>query len=51
MKIYKNYIPIINDPINPYYCLDGGVIFIFKVPSKNYKFEGKASIAEVSRKY
>ena len=35
-NLQKLDIPILNDPINPYNCLDGGVIFIFKIPSKNY---------------
>ncbi len=30
-----------------YYCLDGGVIFIHKVPKKNYELEGKGLFTKV----
>ena len=46
-KLQKLDIPIKYDRISPYYGLDGGVIFIFKVPKKNYKFSGKASFIKV----
>ena len=30
-----------------YFQLDGGVVFIFKLPSKNYRLEGKGVFIEV----
>ena len=32
---------------NGYYSLDGGVIFIFKIPNKKYKLHGKGAFIEV----
>ena len=46
INLQKINIPI-NNQNNPYHCLDGGVIFIFKVPNKNYAFKGKASFIKV----
>jgi len=41
-------VPIIkNNKNNHYYCLDGGVIFIFRVPNKKYILKGTASFIEV----
>ncbi|MDC3089840.1 acylneuraminate cytidylyltransferase family protein [Candidatus Pelagibacter sp.] len=41
-------IPIIKDNKNyPYYCLDGGVVFIFRVPNKRYTLNGTASFIKV----
>jgi len=47
-NLQNKKIPIINESANSYYCLDGGVIFIFKVPSKKYQFVGKASFIKVN---
>ena len=30
-----------------YFQLDGGIVFIFKLPSKNYRLEGKGVFIEV----
>ena len=41
-------IPIVNNLKNKkYYSLDGGVIFIFKIPNKKYKLCGKGAFVEV----
>jgi len=41
-------ISIVNNSKNKkYYSLDGGVIFIFKIPNKNYKLYGKGAFIKV----